>query len=230
MPTFSVLETFIPALTTTKRYIDLLGGRGRGGSFYLTQDALLRLMYPKYFRGYFMRRVFNDIRDSLWRDFRDRVEEMAAADQLKESDFYFNENQMRVVYKPTGNMIICKGVTGDSNRKAKLKSLAGATHVYIDEANEISEPDFNQLDDSLRTAKSEIKVFRAFNPPARQHWIWRDYILHPTQYDGYLMPECTNPDILSIFSTYKDNRVNINQSSIDKWEAYRMTQRARKCP
>lgn len=135
-------------------------------SFTGTQYALHLLTLPDYFRGYFMREIFSDIRESLWRDFKDRIEEN---ESLEESDFDFNEGQMTVKYIPTGNMIISKGFKKSSgNRTAKLKSLAGATHVFIEEFDEISQSDFNQLDDSLRTVKGNIQVVRIFNPPLTQ--------------------------------------------------------------
>jgi hypothetical protein len=36
-----------------------------------------------------------------------------------------------------------------------MKSLAGATHVLIEEADEVGEAEFDQLDLSLRTTKTE---------------------------------------------------------------------------
>jgi phage terminase large subunit len=218
---FKVLDTFIPAVNSDKRYIDIWGGRGRGGSYYGTQYFLMRIMHPSYFRGYFLRQAFKDIRDSLWRDFKDRVNEMVEAGEINDSDFHWNENEMRVTYLPTGNTIISKGVHKDSQRTAKLKSLAGATHVLIEEADEINEDDFNQLDDSLRTVKTHvIQIIRIFNPPQKRHWIWRDYVLTDSEQEGYMTAACKNPDILSIFSTYYDNRININDSTASKWEQY----------
>ena len=60
-------------------------------------------------------------------------------DSLKQDDFRFNENQMSVTYLPTGNMILSKGVAKDSGRTAAMESLEGATHVLIEEADEIPE-------------------------------------------------------------------------------------------
>jgi phage terminase large subunit len=220
---FKVLDTFVPAVNSDKRYIDIWGGRGRGGSYYGTQYFLMRIMHPSYFRGYFLRQTFNDIKTSLWRDFRDRVSEMDDEGELRESDFHFNDNAMCATYLPTGNTITSKGVQKSGQRTAKLKSLAGATHILIEEADEISEDDFNQMDDSLRTIKTHtIQVIRIFNPPPKRHWIWRDYILTDSDQEGYMTATCKNPDILSIFSTYKDNRIFINDSAANKYEQYKI--------
>lgn len=224
MPALEFSAKYQPLFNTKARYIDLWGGRGRGGSFTGTQYALHLLTCPAYFRGYFMREIFSDVRESLWRDFKDRI---AENETLSEADFDINESQMTACYKPTGNMIISKGFKKSSgNRTAKLKSIAGATHVFIEEFDEISESDFNQLDDSLRTVKGNIQVVRIFNPPPKGHWVWRkSYTLqdHP-QFTGYFTAVPKNdPSLLSIHSTFRDNLANLNESFVNKLMSYKET-------
>lgn len=204
---------------TKARYIDLFGGRGRGGSFTATQYFLHLITEPEYFRGYFMREVAGDIRESLWRDFKDRIEEAELEDY-----FVINESQMSAQYVPTGNLVLSKGFKKSSgNRTAKLKSLAGATHVTIEEAEEIGKADFRQLDDTLRTNKADIQILRIFNPPHRNHWIWGDYNL--TEVDSpkgyYHATPKSGTNLLSIHSTYYDNINNINASSRVAYEKYK---------
>jgi phage terminase large subunit len=212
-------ELYEPLFTTKARYLDLWGGRGRGGSFTATQYFLHLITQPEYFRGYFMREIAGDVRESLWRDFKDRVDESDLTEL-----FDFNESTMTAVFKPTGNTILSRGFKKSSgNRTAKLKSLAGATHVIIEEAEEIGEDDFRQLDDTLRTKKSEnIQIIRIFNPPSKNHWIWRRwYNLVPAYKEGYYeaIPK-KDPQLLSIHSTYLDNLKNIHESSKETWAGY----------
>lgn len=209
--------------TTQARYILLWGGRGRGGSFTATGYFLHLITRPQYFRGYFMREVHSDVRESLWRDFKDRIDE---CDDVDERLFDLNESQMSALYAPTGNTILSKGFKKSSgNRTAKLKSLAGATHVVIEEAEEISESDFQQLDDSLRTTKAQVQIILVFNPPSKNHWIWRRWFtLLESGAPGYFTAVPRNiPELKSIFSTYRDNEVNINASTAQQWEAYQQT-------
>ena len=219
MPRFTPLKTFRPVFTTDKRVIDIWGGRGRGGSHFATDYFLFMITQPNYFRGYFVRQAFSDIRDSLFRDFKDRIAENPT---INIEDFHIQENEMRILYKPTGNIINSKGTQKDGSRTAKMKSLAGATHVIIEEADELSESDYDQLDLSLRTTKSEkIQILRVFNPPGKAHWIWRDYTLTDSDVDGYFMADPkTTADVISIFSTYHQNTRFINASTIDKFEAF----------
>jgi phage terminase large subunit len=206
------------------RYVHLWGGRGRGGSFTATQYALQLLTGSDYFRGYFMREVFSDVRDSLWRDLKDRIEEN---ETVNESDFAFNDSQMTVTHIPTGNSIISKGFKKSSgNRTAKLKSLAGATHVFIEEAEENAEADFRQLDDSLRTVKGDIQIVMVFNPPSKNHWIIkRWYNLTESTYPGYFQANQkeTVKDLLTIHSTYRDNLANLNTTFVHNLLNYQAT-------
>lgn len=212
-----------PLFTTNPRYAHLWGGRGRGGSFTATQYYLHLITQPDYFRGYFMREIAGDIRESLWRDFKDRIEEAELEDLFK-----INETQMSATYTPTGNVVLSKGFKKSSgNRTAKLKSIAGATHVLIEEGEEISEDDFKALDDSLRTTKTEaVQVVMIFNPPPKTHWIWKKWyrLIGLEDPKGYFkaIPK-DDPDLLSIFSTYPDNVENLAESFIKNQEDYKNT-------
>lgn len=225
-------KLYKPVFTTTARYVDIWGGRARGGSHFATDYFLFLITKPGYFRGVFLRAIFGDIRDSLWKDFKDRVEAAVDAGQVKMKDFVFNDSKMSVVYTPTGNNIISKGFKKSSGQQsAKLKSIAGATHVIIEECEEVSEDDFSQLDDTLRTNKVEqIQVVRLFNPPSKNHWlIKRFYNLYPSMEvdrDGNLvkgwyraMPK-DMPELLSIHSTFEDNIKNVNASTIKNYHNY----------
>lgn len=219
---FRFNRIYTPVFTTTKRYIDIWGGRGRGGSHFGTDYFLFLITQPAYFRGYFVRQVLSDVRDSLFRDFKDRIEENESLDI---ADFRIQENNMRIVYLPTGNTILAKGVSKDGSRTAKMKSLAGATHVLIEECDEIGESDFDQLDLSLRTTKAEkIQIVRIFNPPSKRHWLWRDYNLTESDVSGfYRATPKSDSDVLSVWSTYQCNLSNIQASTVAKFESFRTT-------
>jgi phage terminase large subunit len=221
-PTFKFNRIYKDVFKTNHRYIDIWGGRGRGGSHFGTDYFLFLITQPRYFRGYFVRQVLSDVRDSLFRDFKDRIEEN---ETLNINDFAIRENDMRITYIPTGNTILAKGVSKDGSRTAKMKSLAGATHVLIEEADEIGESDFDQLDLSLRTIKADkVQIIRVFNPPSQKHWIWRDYNLIESDVEGFFKatPKTTS-DLLAIWSTYKDNLKNLQPSTIAKFEAFKET-------
>ncbi|MCX3264802.1 PBSX family phage terminase large subunit [Pedobacter agri] len=229
-PSFSVNVKFKPLFSSDTRYKHLWGGRARGGSHAATDYFLFLITKKEYFRGLFVREIFGDIAGSLFQDFKDRLNVQVEAGNLNEDDFTINESKKTILYKPTGNTIISKGFKSASSKSsAKLKSIAGITHVLIEEAEEVDESDFNKLDDSIRTNKIEnIEIIMLFNPPGKNHWIMkRWYNLMPavssvgTEIEGwYRASPKTNPDLLSIHTTFLDNLKNLNSKTISKYHQY----------
>src|SRR3954471_7063976 len=88
-------KTYLPLLNTTARYIHLWGGRGRGGSHTATDYFLHLQMHLPYFRGYFMREVFGDVKGSLWQDYKDR---MSDNETINSKLFGLNEHELTSIY------------------------------------------------------------------------------------------------------------------------------------
>ncbi|GAB3278199.1 PBSX family phage terminase large subunit [Larkinella harenae] len=227
---FRFNHIYKPVFVTSARYIDIWGGRGRGGSHFATAYYLYLIQQPQYFRGYIMREVLNDVRESLFRDLLDRMDEMGL-DRTNKGRFLINDHHMSITDLVTGNRILSKGFKKQSGKQtAKLKSLAGATHVIIEECEEVEEDEFMKLDDSFRTMKGNIQIIRLFNPPKKNHWLIKKYY-NLTEADltdaaglpvvGYYHASAkTNPNLLSIFSTYHDNLRNLNPTFVANLESY----------
>lgn len=228
MPNWNFNHIYQPVFTTDARYIDIWGGRGRGGSHFVTDFFLFKMMQPEYFRGVLMRSTFSDIRESLFRDLKDRINEKVEKGELDENDFDIAEVPMTVKYKPTGNFVYSKGFKkASSKQSAKLKSLAGVTHVAIEETEEVEYDDFLQLDESLRTKKAKCQVFRIFNPPPKNHWLikgWynlQDAVLNGERLEGYFTATPKKvAGFLSIFSTHKDNIGNLDEETVKNLLSY----------
>lgn len=181
-----------------------------------------------------MRFIHSDIRNSLFQDFKDRIEEH---EEINIEDFDINESRIEITYLPTGNKILSKGFRkSQGSATAKLKSIAGATDIIIEEAEEIEEKDFDKLMDSLRTNKAPIKIYRIFNPPPKNHWIIKNYYdIHPLTnehepsieesiLEGYFIGKPKQiDDFISIFSTYENNSININEKTRKRFENYKNT-------
>jgi len=215
-----VNENYQAVFTAKPRYIILMGGRSGGRSYVASQYALAKLVAPGYFRCAIMRYLLTDIRNSIYQEILDRAEEQEAWEQLTIKD-----HLLTIQYGV--NKIVGIGFRKSSaDQKSKLKSLANYNCVIIEEADEVAEEDFLQLDDSLRTIKNDIVVIMMLNPPFKNHWIIRRWFnLLPSGIDGFYRAElksgCT--DTLFIHSTYRDNIRNMNQSTIDNFENYKKT-------
>jgi phage terminase large subunit len=179
----NVLKEYQPLYIDENFYqADCFGGRAGARSYSLTQHALYNLLYTPIFRSFFIREVHSTIYSSMWQDLKDRVSEyeelhgVSLSGVIEISDNKNGENYAK--NKKTGASITTKGFKISSgNQTANLKSLAGATHLYIDECDETSEDAFRKLKLSFRKKGAQIKIVRAFNPPFAGHWIWKDYDL-----------------------------------------------------
>ncbi len=216
-----------PLFTEDFYEADVWGGRGRGGSHGITQHALFKMVTSTYFRGYFVRAIQGSIRDSLWQDFKDRIEEASDLNHYKyENDFKMNDSNMSAIYLPKGNIIKSKGFRASTKANtANMKSIAGATHVYIEETEEVGEIEYNKLADSLRTIKAPVQIIRSWNPPPKEHWLVKNYhTTVPTQYEGFydLEPKGIKGH-LSIKGDYYMNIKNIDANTQARYERYAET-------
>ncbi len=213
-----VNEVYRPLFVEHPRYFILMGGRGAGRSTVASQFANAKLVSPDYFRCAIMRYVLGDIRNSIYREITDRADENGILTQL-----HINESMMSIAYGE--NSINAVGFRkSSSDQKSKLKSLANYNYVIIEEADEVPEADFMQLDDSLRTIKGDIMVILLLNPPAKNHWIVKRWFkLLPSQTSGFYIPVLKDDtkDTVFIHTDYHDNESNIAQASVVQYESYK---------
>lgn len=213
-------KIYAPLFTQKPRYFILMGGRGAGRSTVVSQFANAKLISPEYFRCAIMRYILGDIRNSIYREIIDRADENDILSHLN-----VNESTMTIEYGNNSiNAVGFRKSSGD--QKSKLKSLANYNCVIIEEADEIPEEDFMQLDDSLRTLKGDITVILLLNPPAKTHWIikrWFD--LEPSSVENFYIPKLKADarDTVVVRSNYLDNVKNISPATIEQYETYRKT-------
>lgn len=215
-----VNKVYEPLFKQKTRYFILMGGRGGGRSTVASQYALANLISSEYFRCAIMRYILGDIRNSIYREIVDRAEEAEVLDRIE-----VNDSLMKLTYGQNSvNAVGFRKSSGD--QKSKLKSLASYNCVIIEEADEVMEEDFMQLDDSLRTVKGDIKIILLLNPPAKNHWIIQRWMkLLPCEEKGYYDFELKDgvTDAVLIKTNYLDNIANIAKPSIAQYEAYKET-------
>lgn len=206
---------------------DVWGGRGRGGSHNLTLHTLYEMIKQPYFRGFFVRAIHGHIRHSLWKDFLDRIQEVSEINNYDYfREFRIKDNEMSAIYLPNKNEIFSKGFKATSKgNTAHMKSIAGATHIYGEEWEEVGEEENNKLMDSLRTTKAPIKIVRSWNAPPKDHWLVKNYYdLLPSGIDGYYKLKSKGiQGHLSLFGTYKDNIKNLDSNTVARYLRYKQT-------
>lgn len=181
-----------------RRYIVMKGSAGSGKSVDTAQNYLLRLMQDKGRNLVCIRKSDITNRDSTY------AELTGAAYRLfgDKVDKYWNIKQspLSITCRHNGNQIIFRGVN-DEKQREKLKSITfqrgKLTDVWIEEATELTQADFEIIDDRLRGELPEglfYQIRMTFNPVSATHWIKRNFF------------DVSDPDVLTHHSTYLDNR------------------------
>lgn len=155
-------EIYKPFLEATETYLVFKGGAGSGKSVFISQKIILDCLKNKR-RFLIVRKVASTLLNSVYRLFLDIIEQNELWEYVE-----VNKTEKRFVFKDNGSEIMCVGLDDPE----KIKSVAGITHIWIEEASELSYTDFNQLDLRLR-GNDGIKrqMFLSFNPIDDQHWL-----------------------------------------------------------
>ena len=167
------------------RYAILYGGAGSGKSHAEAQKSVERcthnnerhkILIVRKFRTTLEGSVFTLIRQIIY-DFG--LEKHVSVNNTKMSFTFSN-----------GNEIIVTGLDDPE----KLKSIHGITSIWIEEATEIEEGDFQQLDLRLRGKTDSYKqIVLTFNPVSIDSWIYK--VFFESDVDG----------CFKLWSNYKHN-------------------------
>lgn len=173
------------AQQTDARYRILYGGAGSGKSHYVAQETILNMVSSGHFNYLIVRKTDRSIRNSVFRSLVDMISEMNLM-----SLFRINRTEMTIT-SATGSSIITSGL----DDVEKLKSIANINRIWVEEASEITEADFNQLDLRIR-GHSPVghQMTLTFNPISELHWLKKSFF------------DMGRPDSFILKTTYKDNK------------------------
>ncbi|MDD6174926.1 MAG: PBSX family phage terminase large subunit [Firmicutes bacterium] len=188
----TVNAVYRPLLDCKKRYLVLYGGAGSGKSYFLAQRYLLRLLSGGH-NLLVVRKVARTNRDSTFALFR----QVIAQWQLEEF-FSVRESDCRIRCVLNGYSILFAGLDDVEKLKSVTCENGVLTDIWIEEASEIAESDFNQLDVRLRGGTAEKQICLSFNPISANHWLKRRFfdrqeenaaVLHTTYRDNAFLDE-----------------------------------------
>lgn len=194
-------RNFVPLFFCDSRYLVLCGGGGSGKSIFAGRKVLERCTSERGHRWLVCRKVARTLRDSCFAQLVGQI-----------SDFYpgagakINRSELRISFK-NGSEILFAGL----DDVEKLKSIYDITGIWIEEASELDEGDFNQLDIRLRTDfPYYLQMILSFNPISITHWLKRRFF------------DTADPRATTHRSTYKDNRF-LTPEAVKTLEAFRDT-------
>lgn len=159
-------KAYKKAKLTKSRYRILFGGAGSGKSHFVAQETLLNMLSSSGFKYLAVRKTGKSIRNSVYKLLTDLI------DGYELNNFFkINKTEMSIECA-TGSSLITSGL----DNVEKLKSIANINRVWVEEASEITETDFNQLDLRLRgQSKLGYQLTLTFNPISELHWLKRSF-------------------------------------------------------
>lgn len=147
------------------RFVINYGGAGSSKSYTQTQHEILKCLSGNE-TLLVIRKVGSTLNDSCVSLFKSILNDW----QL--SDFYtLNKVEKRITFN-NGSQILFKGLDDPE----KIKSIAGVTRIWVEEASELDEADLNQLNTRLRGKNlKNPQLTITFNPIDENHWIKKSF-------------------------------------------------------
>jgi len=178
---------FVPLFTDQSRYQVIWGGAGSGKSHIVARKILYRLLKEQNVKHNFLviRKVDRTIKRSVFTLIRNLISRWNLTAQ-----FDVNLTDKTIIYKANGSQIMFSGL----DDVEKLKSIEGVTSIWVEEATELTQEDFEQLDLRLRGDHGCLKqIILTLNPISEQHWIKKIFFDSPMV------------GVFTLHTTYLDN-------------------------
>ena len=165
-------KKFIPIIKNDDHFLILYGGRGSGKSKAVAMKLIYKCLTETHFRCVIVRKVFNSIQNSAWKNLQDLVQELG----LQEL-FEFTAQPLSVKCF-NGNNFIALGC----DDVQKVKSISEVSHLWIEE-DIINEDDFVVITSSIRTTKVKTQIILSINPEVEENsyednWLYKRFFAH----------------------------------------------------
>ena len=181
-------STYFPHLQDySKRYEIYYGGAGSGKSVFLTQKLLIKAMARRR-KVLVIRKFATTLKDSVFQLFIDTLKQWNIYSYCK-----INLSTYTITL-PNQSIILFKGLDNEE----KIKSIAGITDIWCEEATELTEDEFTQLDLRLRAKEPDLQIFCSFNPVSKANWVYKKWFAE----DAIINPNTT----MILKTNYKDNK------------------------
>lgn len=205
IPTRAFNPVYRPLLRDREhRYIVLMGGAGSGKSFFAAQRLLVRLMESPLCNLLVVRATAVSNRDSTYALLRQLMSAWGV-----EGLFKYTGGDLRIVCK-NGNTAIFKGLDDPEKLKSVTFPKGELTDVWVEEASEVTQEQFNHLDLRLRGLGGPKQMTLSFNPVSNLHWLKRRFfdqkdlralVLKTTYRDNRFL----DPDYIRTLESYRDS-------------------------
>lgn len=178
---------FVPLFKDKSRYQVPWGGAGSGKSHIVARKLLYRLLNETNVKHNILiiRKVDRTIKKSVWTLMKNIITKWGLYDE-----FDFNQTDRTMIWRQNGSQFMFSGL----DDVEKLKSIEGVTSIWCEEATELIQEDFEQLDLRLRGEHGCLKqIILSFNPISDQHWLKKIFFDDPIE------------GVFTLHTTYLDN-------------------------
>ena len=212
----TVAPKFRPVLTNKSRYSIVYGGAGSGKSWIAAKKLLLRICQEPGHKLLVVRKVARSIRPSVFALIINQIDEWGLMPLAN-----INKSDMHI--KIAGSEIMMLGIDDVS----KLKSIEGITSIWVEEADQITAEDLDQLDLRLRGNRPHYKqIMLTFNPISIEHWIKKRFFDETvkdswTHHSTYLDNPFIDKEYKNVFDRLKTTNKNYyNIYALGNWGVY----------
>lgn len=184
------------ASKTKKRYRIIYGGAGSGKSHFVAQETILNMLSSGKYGYLVVRKTSKSIKNSVFKSLVSKIHQYGLTNYFK-----VNKTDMSIECV-TGSMLVTSGL----DDVEKLKSIDGINRIWVEEASEITEADFDQLDLRMRGLNDVgYQMTFTFNPISELHWLKKRFF------------DLGGDDVFILKTTYKQNKY-LDQAYIKKLE------------
>ena len=164
----------------SNRILVLYGGAGSGKSYYAAQKLVYKALTDKR-KILVLRKVNRTTKNSTFQLLKDTLEQFGIINMCT-----INKTDYSIVL-PNGSQFLCMGLDDPE----KIKSIAGLTDAWLEEATEFTLDDFSQVNLRIRDPQAKNQqIILSFNPVSKANWC-------------YLQFFSDNPELLDFRKTVK---------------------------
>lgn len=187
------------------RYNIYYGGRGSGKTHFVISKLLIKGLKEKRV-VLLMRKTATNLKYSVWKELNEAVDRFGLRKY-----FDFHVSDYSATCKLTGTIFKCLGL----DEAEKIKGFSNVSDVFMEEATEFSETDFDLIDGTIRSIGYELplQAYLCFNPIAKTNWVFKKW-----GFDTGIVP----PNTFVLKTTYLDNPF-LSPDYIERMENMRQT-------
>ena len=156
-------DVYYPYLTDySTRYLVLYGGAGSGKSHFLAQRWIYKALMSKR-KILVIRKYGTTLKDSVFQLMCDVLSQWRIWSYCKVNLSTYT------ITLPNGSQFLFKGLDDPE----KIKSITDITDIWCEEATELSEDEFSQLDLRMRSLVEGSEIVCSFNPVSKANWVYK---------------------------------------------------------